>query len=172
MDIGFSPATAATAIGAIGLWSLMSKFGFGWLCDRIQAKYACSIGLGLQLAGTIILMNVRPASPTAVIWLYTIVIGLGIGNWLPTMSMLISTNFGLTAYGIIFGMISLVQSAGCATGPLMAGYMYDTMGSYHWAFIICLASCVVAIPTLLALRRPKPLGFQNEPRGSGVNRHI
>lgn len=154
-DIGFPAAMAAGVLGGVGLWSLIGKFGFGWLCDRIQAKYACTIGLGLQFVGTIMLMSVRPASPQAIIWLYAVVIGLGIGSWLPTMSMLISTNFGLTAYGAIFGMTSLTQSIGAATGPLMAGYVHDTIGSYHWAFIIFLALYTVAVPTVLAVRRPK-----------------
>ncbi|GAH32130.1 unnamed protein product, partial [marine sediment metagenome] len=29
--------------------------------------------------------------------------GLGSGSWLPTLSMLVSTNFGLAYYGTIFG---------------------------------------------------------------------
>ena len=71
------------------------------------------------------------------------------------MSMLVSTNFGLSAYGAIYGMVTLVQSAGIATGPLMAGYLYDTMNSYHWAFIIFVALYAVAIPAVLLVRRPK-----------------
>ena len=157
VDVGFPLTTAATAYGVVGLWSLIGKFGFGWLCDRIQAKYACAIGFGVQLVGIIILMNVRPTAPPALLWLYAVVIGFGVGSWLPTMSMLISTNFGLAAYGTIFGMVTLAQSIGTSTGPLMAGYMYDTMGSYHWAFIIFLALFAVAIVTILAVRHPKSL---------------
>ena len=146
---------AAGVHGVVGLWSTIGKFGFGWLCDRIQAKYACAIGLGLQTVGTIVLMNVKLTSPTAIIWLYAFLMGFGVGNWLPTMSMLISTNFGLVAYGAIFGMISFTQSLGAATGPLVAGYMYDTMGTYHWVFIMIGASYAVSMLSILAVRRPK-----------------
>ncbi len=154
-DIGFPRAAAATALGVLGLGSLIGKFGFGWLCDQIQAKYAWCIGLGLQLAAIFILMSVGPASPRTIIWLYAIVMGLGVGGWLPTMSMLISTNFGLASYGAIFGVITLAQNIGTATSPLMVGYMYDTMNTYHWAFLICLTINAVAIPTALLIRRPK-----------------
>jgi MFS family permease len=153
-DVGFPVAAAAAALGTVGLGSLIGKFGFGWLCDRIDAKYACCIGLVLQLASIIILMNVGEASPPAIIWLYAILMGLGVGSWLPTMSMLTSTNFGLASYGTIFGMITLAHSIGTAAGPLMAGYTYDIMDTYHWAFIISLALYAIAIPTVLALRRP------------------
>lgn len=156
-DIGFSVAMAAGTLGVYSLGSLTSKFGFGWLCDRILAKYACSIGLGFQLVGIMILMSVEPASPQAIIWLYAIVMGVGAGSWLPTMSMLISANFGLTAYATIYSMVAFAWSTGMAVGPLMAGCMYDTMGTYYWAFIICAVLCVVAIPVVLAVRRPKSL---------------
>ncbi|MFC1983684.1 MFS transporter [Chloroflexota bacterium] len=154
-DIGFSAATAATALGVLGLGSLVGKFSFGWLCDQIQAKYVWCISLVLQLAGTIIITILQPTSPLAILWLYAIVMGFGIGGWLPTLSILISTNFGLVSYGTIFGIITFAQSIGAAAGSLTAGYMYDSMGTYHWAFIIFLAFYVVAIPTALVIRRPK-----------------
>jgi len=156
-DIGFPIATAATALGAVALGSAVGKFGFGWLCDRIPAKYACAIGLMLEMAGIIILIRVGPASPMAIVWLYAITIGLGVGNWLPTSSMLTSTNFGLANYGTIFGVVTLFIYIGTAIGPLMAGYMYDTMNTYHWAFIIFAALYVIAIPAILVLLRPKSL---------------
>ena len=74
---------------------------------------------------------------------------------MPSLSMLTSATFGLASYGAVFGMLSLVHSVGIAAGPLIAGYMYDVMNTYHWAFILSLALCAVAIPAILAVRRPK-----------------
>jgi len=156
-DVGFPAALAAGVHGIVGLWSTIGKFGFGWLCDRILPKYVCAIGLVLQLAATILLMNINPAAPRALLWLYAFIMGLGVGGWLPTMSMLVSTNFGLVAYGAIFGMIGFTQSFGSATGPLAAGYLYDAFGTYHWVFIIIIASYVVSTSSILAVRRPKSL---------------
>ena len=154
-DIGFPVTIAASALGAIGITSAIAKLGFGWLCDRVPAKYAYSIGLGLQSAGIIILMSIRPASPQTAIWLYTVIMGLAMGSWMPSMSMLISTTFGLSSYGAIFGMITLFQLVGTAAGPFVAGYMYDAMHTYYWAFFTFLVLTVVAIPAILAVRRPK-----------------
>lgn len=154
-DIGFPVTMAAGALGVVGLTSAIGKFGFGWLCDRIPAKYAWSIGLGFQAVSIIILLNVQATSPQAMIWLYAITMGLGAGSWLPTMSMLVSTSFGLTAYGAIFGAATLFENIGVATGPLMAGYMYDAMGNYYWAFIILFGLHIVSIPAALAIRHPK-----------------
>ena len=78
-------------------------------------------------------------------------------SWLPTMSMLTSTNFGLASYGAILGIVMLFQNIGVATGPLMAAYMYDTMNTYQWAFTIFVALYAIAIPAILIVRRPKSL---------------
>ncbi len=154
-DIGYPLATATSALTGLGLGSAIGKFFFGWLCDQIPAKHACAISLVLAAVGTIIFILLKPASPVAIIWLYAIILGLGAGGWLPTMSMLINTNFGLTSYGAIFGMITLGQSVGGAIGPPFAGYMHDTMNTYQWAFIIFIALYALAIPAILAVRRPK-----------------
>lgn len=156
-DIGFPLATAANALTGLGLGSAIGKFTFGWLCDLIKAKYACGISIVLLAVGTVILMSLKPASPLAIIWLYSITLGLGAGGWLPTMSVLTNINFGSISYGAIFGMISLVQGIGGALGPLFGGYMYDTMNTYQWAFIICLALYAIALPAILAVRHPKSL---------------
>jgi len=163
VDIGFPAATAATALGGVGLGSLIGKLGFGWLCDRIHPKYASTICFGLQLAAIIILMNIKPESSLATIWLYAITIGVGSGGWLSNMSMLTSRSFGLTSYGAIFGMMTMVVAFGGATGPLLAGYMYDIMNTYHWAFIIFLALYAVVIPAILAIRRPKSRSSVQDP---------
>jgi MFS family permease len=157
-DIGFPVVAAATALGTVGLGSLIGKFFFGWLCDRIPAKFVWCIGLSLQFIAIIIITTmVGPTSPMALIWLYAILIGLGIGSWLPSMSMLVSTNFGLASYGAIFGLTTLAQSIGGSVSPPLAGYMYDAMGTYHWAFILFMCLNGVGIPAALLIRRPKAL---------------
>ena len=153
-DIGFPSGTAAAALGAVGLGSGIGKIFFGWLCDRIPPKYACAIGLCLQLVAIFMLMNVGPASPMAMVWLYALTLGLSVGSWLPTMSMLVSTSFGLACYGAIFGVVNFIQNMGTGSGPLMAGYLYDSMHTYHWAFVIFAALYAIAIPAILLVRRP------------------
>ena len=106
------------------------------------------------------LQSVGPESPLVLAWVSALTLGLGVGSWLPTMSMNISTNFGLVAYGSIYGVVNFVHSIGPATGPLLAGYMYDVTGGYHWTFIIFIALYAISIPAVLAVRRPK--SFRNE----------
>ncbi|MFC2062743.1 MFS transporter [Chloroflexota bacterium] len=155
-DMGFPVALAAGALGAIGVFNLMGKFAFGWLCDRMLAKHVWVIGLTFALLGIIFLMSVRPDSPTALIWLYAILIGFSAGSWLPAMSMIISRRFGLTSYSSVYGLVALAQSLGLAIGPFVVGYLYDSMGNYDSAFITLIVLIVVAMPAILAVRKHKP----------------
>lgn len=152
-DIGFPLATAATALGAVGMGSLVGKFLFGWVCDRMEAKYACVIGFIIQLGAVLVLNSVQSDSSVAFIWLYAILAGLGLGSWLPTMTVLVANNFGLASYGTIFGITNMAQSVGAAVGPLFAGHMYDTTHTYHQAFIIMELLYVIAIPAILFAER-------------------
>ncbi|MBW1803975.1 MAG: MFS transporter [Deltaproteobacteria bacterium] len=155
LDIGFPVVTAVGALGAVSLTSAVAKFCFGWLCDRMSPKYACTIGLVLQLTGIIIMMNVGPASHLTIIWLYAITIGLGMGSWLPTMSIITSIHFGLASYGAVFGTIQFFVYLAIASGPLFAGYVFDKMSSYQLAFTVFAVLYAISIPCILMVRRPK-----------------
>ena len=155
MDFGFSSAGAATALGAIGFGSGVGKFVFGWLCDKISPRYASTIGLMLQAVGLILVLRVGAESSMTLIWAYALMMGFGAGSWLPTVSILTSSSFGLAHYGSIFGMITLLLNTGTAVGPLVAGIMYDSMGTYQWAFMLFAALYAISIPAVLLVRRPK-----------------
>jgi len=156
-DAGFSVSVAASALTILGLGSAIGKFSFGWLCDKIKAKQACAVSIVLLSTAAIILMFIRSKSPLAIIWFDALLFGLGAGGWLPTMSMLVSRNFGLASYGAIIGMVSLSQAIGGAAGPLFSGHMFDSTNNYYWTFIIFLCLYAIAIPTVLSVRRPKSL---------------
>jgi MFS family permease len=156
-DIGFPLGLAAGALGGVGLGSAIGKLFFGWLCDRIKPKYACAIGLVLQMTAVLLLLSITPRSPGAMLWIYALTHGLGAGSWLPTMSMLVSTSFGLASYGAIFGTASFVQCIGTATGPLIAGLVYDVTGTYTPVFITFASLYGVAIPAVLLVRERRRL---------------
>ena len=153
-DTGYSTQVAAAALGTMGIASAAGKVFFGWLCDRMQPKYAWAIGQTLQAGAALVLLNITPGSSTLLVWLWAVLLGFGVGAWLPTLSMLGSTNFGLMAYGAIFGALNLAQSTGAATGPYFAGLVYDATGTYYWVFVTFALLYVVAIPVVLLTKRP------------------
>jgi MFS family permease len=152
-DEGFSLEFVSLIVSVVGVASAVAKFGFGWLCDLIQPRFALSMGVGLQLIAMIMIMNMTPDTPVFMLWLYAVVYGLGLGGWLPGVSMVVSTTFGLASYGVVLGAADILRNAlGGAAGPFMAGYIYDVTGSYHLAWVIGIALFGIAIITLILTR--------------------
>ena len=156
-DVGYPTATAAAALGALGFGSAVGKILFGWLCDRMLPNRAFAIGTAVLLAGVLVLLTVRADSPLVLIWTYALLLGLGAGAWLPTLSMLASTSFGLRFYGAVFGALNLGLSLGTASGPLFSGMMHDATDSYLTTFTIFAVLLAIAIPLILLLKRPGAL---------------
>lgn len=146
-DVGFPLLLASSAMGALALVSAVGKFVFGLLCDRYHPKVAFSIGAVFLMAGIFILRNISTESSPALIWVFAIVFGIGVGSWLPSMSMMVSRTFAKASYGTIFGAVTLIQQMGSAMGPLASGYIYDMTGNYQPAFdlYLLLAFCAVGV---------------------------
>ena len=153
-DIGFSVHIAASTLSITSAVALVSMFFFGWLCDRIEPKYASAMGLSMIALGIVMFMSFDSQSPMGWIWLFSLVMGLGTGSWLPTMSMLTSTTFGLASYGSIFGTMSFFQNSGGGIGPIIMGYLYDTTHSYKWGAVIVLVAVLLAMQLVLVVRKP------------------
>ena len=154
-DLGFPVSVPATATVILAIGSVIGQFFYGWLCDHINIKFATTISLAITAVSIIIFMSISGESAEIMIWIYAALFGFGASGWLPTMSMLTSTTFGMVSYGTIFGLLNFFQSLGAGGGPLVAGAFFDAMGTFHWAFVLVLSLVVSAIPIVLTVRRPK-----------------
>jgi MFS family permease len=154
-DIGFPVAMATATLSVVSLVSAGGKFFFGYITDRLAAKYCATISFILGFVATTLLMIVAPTSPILLIGLYIFTMGLAIGGWAPITSMLVSTNFGMKHYGAIFGVFSLFFYITTGISPTFFGYVYDVTGQYYLAYISALVFYSVATLFILAMRRSK-----------------
>ena len=154
-DIGFSAAIAAGVVGIVGITNSAGKFSFGLACDRIRPKYARLIVISLMIIGVLMFMNLKSTSPMLMVWLYTFIMGFGLGGWMPTMSLLVSGSFGMVAFGSIFGIVTMANMLGSSIGPLFAGYGFDVRGFYYLAFTTFLVLYVLTLIAILLICQPK-----------------
>ncbi|MFH0748592.1 MAG: MFS transporter [Candidatus Bathyarchaeota archaeon] len=154
-DIGFPTSIAVSTISLIGLGSTIGKFFFGFISDKLSAKYCTATSFALTLIATIILIVLTPVSHPVLTWVFALMFGLGIGGWAPLASVLTSQNFGLTYYGTIYGIVSLFHNVSTGMGPIFFGYIYDTSKSYDLAFTASLILYSAATVFILVLQRPR-----------------
>ncbi|MFH0914571.1 MAG: MFS transporter [Chloroflexota bacterium] len=152
---GFPAAEAVVAIGVIGLFSGAGKFLFGYLCDRIEPKYAAAISYALVGSALVALTQ---GTSTAYIWLYAMLMGLGQGGWAPNLAMLAANYFGLRNFGTVLGAMHLVFYVGEAIGPWLAGLVYDRTGGYLPVLMAFLILCFASVPVIALARRPSRHG--------------
>ncbi|MBL4585298.1 MAG: MFS transporter [Pseudomonadales bacterium] len=155
-DIGVSQLVAAGALGIVGLVNTVGRFSGGALGDRIDPKLLMFVGLILEMAGIFVLIR---AEQEALVYLFAVLFGLGFGLYLVAFTSLIANYFGAENYAKIYALLGLCYTVLTASGPILAGYAYDKLGSYDLPFYVILAFGFCASIAVLFMKPPvrKPI---------------
>lgn len=157
-DAGHSAGVAAGAVATLGLAGLLSKPLWGIAIDRYPARICamvefliCGSGIGL-----ILLAGDSGSAPAA--YAATFYFGLGIGGVLTVSEVIWANYFGRLTLGRVRSIAMPFQIISSAGGPLLAGLTYDRTGSYQRAFLLFLATYLLATGLMVILRRPGAAG--------------
>lgn len=152
LDRQIDKVAAASSLGIIGMASILGRFFFGWLCDRISdAKYASALGFLIMACGMYLLLKTDTAAALVV---YALLFGFGYGSLTALMPFLLADRFGRQILGATYGMqVFFVMAVGGTSGPLIAGYIYDRTGSYTDAWRLNLLVLVIVTLLILTLKK-------------------
>lgn len=132
-DAGIAPERAAISIGLLTLVSIVGRLSFGYLGDIFNKRYLFMISYTLMGCGMLVLMN---AKTMGMVWLFLCLFGIGFGGNIPLMPAIRAEYFGRKALGKIQGFMNPVMMIAGATGPILAGHVFDTTGAYRSAFLV------------------------------------
>ena len=149
-ESGFTPAMATTAVSTIAGMGIFSKLAFGRASEKITARIATILSIGLQMVGVLIIAQVDASH---LLWLGIFVFGLGFGGLGALALLVVQEMFGMKEFGGIMGIMQGGMIASGTGAPMMAGAIHDSSGSFDSAFLIVAAIFVVGIAAL-ALARP------------------
>jgi MFS family permease len=145
IEVGFSPMTAAWALGLVSVVAIPGQIFLGGLSDRVGREWIWSVGcLGFALCYVaLIALEGTPSMPLV----YAMVLSQGLlGYSLASVMGAISFEvFEGPHFGTIFGTLTVALMGGGAAGPWIAGAVYDATGSYRPAFYFCIACCFVSV---------------------------
>src|SRR5262245_60474747 len=153
-DAGLSAAHGMTALALIGLFNVVGTFGAGWLGGRFSKKYLLSTIYTVR-AVLIAMLVFFPLSPVI---LYVFACGIGL-LWLGTVPLtngLVGQIFGMRYAAMLASIVFFGHQIGSFVGVWLAGYLYDTTGSYSGAFIASIALGIFAALVNLPVNE-KPL---------------
>ena len=155
IDRGIPTMAAATVLSAAGLASLGGKIGCGIFADRVGAKRTLVAGLALQAVAISLYVF---TGGLASFYALALVFGFAYGGVMPLYAILVREYFGARVMGAAFGAVALVATVGMALGPLIGGWLFDTVGSYAWMFIGSSAIGFGAVAIAFTFRPPQVLG--------------
>jgi len=151
-DIGISSTTAAGILSAIGGISMVGRFVTGAAIDRIGNRLSMIICLILLILA---LLWLQLAGELWMFYLFAVVYGFGHGGLFTVISPIVAEYFGIRCHGVLFGIVFCSAMVGGAIGPVIAGHIFDTTGSYSLAFWICTSVGALALVLILTLRKTR-----------------
>jgi len=152
-SLGIERSKAGFIVMLVPLTSLPVRIPFGMLADRFEKKNVMAMNIGLLGLGTILMRFVSDTS-TIINLLFAVMLGFGMGGFMPLRSPIIREYFGTQNFGTILGLTSIFITIGAVVSPPVAGWVYDTWGTYYpvWMGLGCLAM----IGALIMLFLPAP----------------
>jgi len=152
-DAGLSPAHGMTALALIGLFNVVGTLGAGWLGGRFSKKYLLSAIYSIRA----VLISVLVFFPLSPLTLYVFACGIGL-LWLGTVPLtngLVGQIFGMRYAAMLASIVFFGHQIGSFIGVWLAGYLYDTTGSYSGAFLASIGLGIfAAIVNLPVNERP------------------
>ncbi len=151
-DAGYSRALAGSVAASIPLVSIVGRFGFGWLSDRFNKRYVMALTFVMMGLGMLFFCY---ASQAALLIPFLLFFSPGFGGSMVLRGAILRDYFGRASFGKLVGMVLGSGSVGGIVGPTLAGWAFDTLGSYRpvWFALCCLA---LAASVLVLWVKPLP----------------
>ena len=157
-DAGVPAAKAASIASLVGVGVLLGRLVIGWLVDHVFAPRVgaavfavAAVGCGLLFLGD------AATAPLA-----AFLIGFALGAEIDLVAYLVSRYFGLRHYGLLYSVVYAGVWLGIASGPAVAGRLFDAHGNYQLALQLITGLFVFACAASISLPRFETL--RAEPR--------
>jgi MFS family permease len=149
-DVGIPPIIAAATLSIIAGSSIIARLTIGTISEKIGTKTALSGALALAVVAFSLLVF-SPWSWT--FYLFLVIFGLSYGSFVPLETAVPAGLFGTASLGVIMAAAGLFPMIGGASGPPLAGAIFDLTGKYQPAFLMCLGLAVIALVLSVFLSR-------------------
>lgn len=155
-DAGLTLEVASTIAGVTLGMSMGGRFIIGWASERLQhLHHIVALCLLMQAIGVGLLLFLSSLGLWVLV-LFVPLFGLGLGGLVVLWPLVVGRDFGVRSFGTIAGVLGTVAlTLGGALGPVIAGAIYDSTGSYHWAFLLCTGLFLAGAEVVLVAPEPQ-----------------
>jgi MFS family permease len=153
-SIGMTRSRASLVAMALPMMSIAGRLGFGWLGDKFDRRRIVATAFVLVTAG-LLCFGYAPAVGFWMLIPFLFLFGIGYGGSTGVRPSMVSEYFGRSNFGTIFGFIVGINGVGAIAGPPLAGWVYDTWGSYQGVWLAYAGVAVVASLLIAGVSRVK-----------------
>ena len=133
-SLGIARYTSSLVALVLPVASVVGRLSSGWLSDRFGSRQVYFAGFTSMTAGLLLFGYLT----TREMWLlvpFIITFSLGWGCCVTTRFSLLREYFGRGSFGAIIGFTSGIMMLGNIAGTPLAGWVFDTWGTYQWAWL-------------------------------------
>jgi MFS family permease len=146
---GFSEMHAAQALGVMGAMNILGTVASGFICDRFGRKGPLAFYYGVRGLSLLFLLYVWNVPS---LHIFAAIFGLNYISTVPPTTTLTANIFGRYSVGSLSGWIFFAHQVGAALGAAVGGWVFQSTGSYSWAFISAALLAFLAVPMALAIK--------------------
>ncbi len=152
-DLGLSDELAVGGFSLMVGVGIVGKLVSGGLADRVGARGAALLNFSLLVVASFLLLL---PGVGVILGIFLVVHGFATAAEDVVIPLLVARRFGSESLATVYGLLLLALVPGGSIGPVLAGWIHDTLGSYTVAFSLFAAGNATAVFALLAVRRPSP----------------
>jgi len=162
IDAGIGEKTAAFAYSLIMGVMLLGMVAVGAAADRYNRRGMISLSYGGPAAVVMLLFGLESSAPLLCFSILSGICGAGRATLWP---LVVNDCFGRRAYATVMGFLMIFYTVGSAVGPPLAGYIFDTTGSYHRLFVLSIAAFAISGILMAVGARPRMEADRAKPSG-------
>jgi MFS transporter, OFA family, oxalate/formate antiporter len=139
-------------VGLLAFMGVVGAMVIGYLADRFERRLVAGAVVAVESLSLFILFF------GGVGWtLYLFLAGYGFAIGVHTMNrVILGDYFGQTHYARLWGILSMGTTPLTITGPVLAGWVFDTTQSYSQVILVFAILLSIASIGYFNLRRPAP----------------
>ena len=145
-DLGFTTIQSGYIVSIFSTVAIFSQYVAGYTGDKYGKKFVLLIFLLFQVLSLIILSL---SDTWSYLILFAIFWGIGYGGRTPLMTAIRGDYFDRSAFATLFGLSGMVMNVGTTSGPIIAGWIFDSYGSYTMALwgltVIAFCGCLLLL---------------------------
>lgn len=150
LDSSISTSAVSMTVSATAGAALVGRLTLARFADRIDARRTTA---GVLMLAACSLAAMGSFSVPEVLVGASIVLGLTIGNVTTLSPIIVRREFGVQAFGTVFGVASCCIQLVAATGPSLFGLLRDGLGSYRPALLLAAVLDVAAAVSIVRTGR-------------------